>query len=171
MNFLSNAIKFSPVGSTVNIVISGVDRKIPNPLRKPVSVVKRPRSFQSLLSLVANSKSSKVGRAPGDGGSNMLPEMVDICDVTVLVKDTGAGISKQDQEHLFQMYSQIQADTLQQGKGSGLGLVLAKEIINLHGGIVIFESEVGKGSSFGFCIPFEVQSPIAQALTNGPSAR
>ena len=51
----------------------------------------------------------------------------------MLVKDAGAGISKQDQEHLFQMYSQIQADTLQQGKGSGLGLVLAKEIINLHG--------------------------------------
>ena len=44
------------------------------------------------------------------------------------------------------------------GRGSGLGLVLAKEIIALHGGSVIVESEEGSGSVFGFCIPFELAS-------------
>ena len=42
------------------------------------------------------------------------------------------------------------------GRGSGLGLVLAKEIILMHGGRVVVESEEGSGSSFGFCIPFEI---------------
>ena len=42
------------------------------------------------------------------------------------------------------------------GRGSGLGLVLAKEIVSMHGGSVIVESEEGVGSSFGFRIPFEV---------------
>lgn len=49
-------------------------------------------------------------------------------------------------------------ETLCSGRGSGLGLVLAKEIISMHGGSVIVESEEGVGSAFGFRIPFELAS-------------
>lgn len=48
------------------------------------------------------------------------------------------------------------------GRGSGLGLVLAKEIISMHGGSVIVESEEGMGSAFGFRIPFELATSIPE---------
>jgi hypothetical protein len=75
-----------------------------------------------------------------------------------VVCDEGIGISEADAENLFIPFSQIRPDQLQQGRGSGLGLALAKEIITLHGGEVVFESTLGVGSKFGFCIPFEMSS-------------
>jgi signal transduction histidine kinase len=77
-------------------------------------------------------------------------------EVSIVVRDQGVGISKEGLAKLFVPFSQISPETLQQGQGSGLGLVLAKEIINLHGGVVLCDSVQGKGSSFGFRIPFEV---------------
>ena len=79
-----------------------------------------------------------------------------VCEVQVTVTDTGMGVSKEDLEGLLRPYSQIRPDHFEQGRGTGLWLVLAKEIINLHGGEVIIDSVVGKGSTFGFSIPFDI---------------
>jgi signal transduction histidine kinase len=79
-----------------------------------------------------------------------------VCEVQVTVTDTGAGVSKDDLEGLLRPYSQIRPEHFEQGRGTGLWLVLAKEIINLHGGEVIIDSVVGKGSTFGFSIPFDI---------------
>ncbi len=70
--------------------------------------------------------------------------------VTVVVCDQGVGIPDHLKCKLFQTFSQIDAQALQQGQGSGLGLVFAQQIIELHGGKVVFESTVGVGSTFGF---------------------
>ena len=78
--------------------------------------------------------------------------------IEILVCDQGVGIPPEKQAKLFQAFSQIDAQALQQGQGSGLGLVFAQQIIELHGGKVVFRSEVGKGSVFGFCIPFRVMT-------------
>ena len=78
--------------------------------------------------------------------------------IEITVCDQGVGIPPEKQAKLFQAFSQIDAQALQQGQGSGLGLVFAQQIIELHGGKVVFRSEVGKGSVFGFCIPFRVMT-------------
>jgi CheY-like chemotaxis protein len=85
-----------------------------------------------------------------------------ICEVTLLVIDEGAGISIEDLNGLRKSYSQIRPEQLEQGRGTGLWLVLAKEIVELHGGKLIIQSEVGKGSTFGFTIPFPVASAVEE---------
>jgi CheY-like chemotaxis protein len=73
--------------------------------------------------------------------------------VTVLVVDHGVGISEENQKKLFVPFAQVRAGDERVKKGTGLGLVLAKEIIHLHGGQLIVRSGEGEGSTFGFKIP------------------
>ncbi|MGC8675974.1 MAG: ATP-binding protein [Candidatus Micrarchaeia archaeon] len=76
-------------------------------------------------------------------------------NVRVEVSDTGIGISKEDKAKLFRKFYQLQHKglTKQEGSGTGLGLVIAKEIVNLHGGKIGVISEPGKGSTFWFTLP------------------
>lgn len=76
-------------------------------------------------------------------------------NVRVEVKDTGIGIGKEDQRKLFKKFYQVHRKdlTMQQGAGTGLGLSIVKEIVNLHGGRIGINSELGKGSVFWFTIP------------------
>ena len=81
---------------------------------------------------------------------------VSLVDITLVVKDLGAGISAANQTKLFSNFMQIRPSTLQKGEGSGLGLALCKAIVELHGGKIGVESEEGFGSSFFFTIRFPV---------------
>jgi signal transduction histidine kinase/CheY-like chemotaxis protein/HAMP domain-containing protein len=71
------------------------------------------------------------------------------------VKDSGIGISKDDQKKLFRTFVQLDASTAREHGGTGLGLVLVKRFVEQHGGDVRLVSEPGKGSSFIFTIPIE----------------
>eukprot|EP01033_Poteriospumella_lacustris_P015717 gene15717-11246_t len=74
--------------------------------------------------------------------------------VRISVKDTGAGISPENQKRLFGQYVQFNASKLQQGKGSGLGLWISKSIVEMHGGKIWAHSEgEGKGTTFGIDLP------------------
>jgi sensor domain CHASE-containing protein/signal transduction histidine kinase len=73
--------------------------------------------------------------------------------IKISVSDEGIGIAEKDHDKLFKPFSQIDSSSSKKYPGTGLGLALVKEIVNLHGGIVWFESEVGKGSTFSFSIP------------------
>jgi signal transduction histidine kinase len=72
----------------------------------------------------------------------------------ICVKDTGSGISEEDKNKLFEAFQQL-GDSTQQVGGTGLGLAICKEIVNLHGGKIWVESELGQGSSFYFIIPIQ----------------
>jgi GAF domain-containing protein/anti-sigma regulatory factor (Ser/Thr protein kinase) len=71
----------------------------------------------------------------------------------VSVSDTGPGIAETDQENIFEEFRQAQSSTTQKKGGTGLGLAIAKRIVELHGGKIWVESEVGKGSTFTFTLP------------------
>lgn len=92
--------------------------------------------------------------------SRVAASLPGICEVTLLVIDQGTGMSKEDLKGLMQPYSQIIPDYSEQGRTTGLWLVLAKEIINLHDGEIVAASQIGLGSTFGFRIPFELASPL-----------
>lgn len=72
--------------------------------------------------------------------------------VRVAVQDTGYGISKEHQKHMFEKFYRV-SDTAGFTQGTGLGLAIAKQIIQAHGGQITLESEQGVGSTFAFSIP------------------
>jgi len=81
----------------------------------------------------------------GDGEQN--------CFVLCSVADTGIGIAPKDQARLFTKYFRADDPSVRNVAGTGLGLVITKSLVELQGGEMWVESEVGKGSTFAFTIP------------------
>lgn len=74
--------------------------------------------------------------------------------VVISVIDQGLGISKSDQEHLFERFYRVDKARSREQGGSGLGLAISKEVIELHGGHIWVNSIEGKGSCFSFELPY-----------------
>jgi CheY-like chemotaxis protein len=70
------------------------------------------------------------------------------------VTDTGIGIPKDKQKFIFDAFSQVESAATRKYEGTGLGLAIASKLLKMLGGEIDLESEVGKGSSFHFVIPF-----------------
>lgn len=77
-------------------------------------------------------------------------------DVQLKVKDTGIGVPDTERHHLFTKFYRAANAREVRPDGTGVGLFMAKKVIMAHGGSVIFESQVGKGSTFGFSMPLSL---------------
>ncbi len=73
--------------------------------------------------------------------------------IEVIVKDEGIGIKEEDQSKIFKLDEKITTEGTSGEKGTGLGLMLVKEIVEKHGGEIWFYSQEGKGTEFHFTIP------------------
>jgi signal transduction histidine kinase len=103
---------------------------------------------QILLNLLSNA----VKFTPEGGRIGINARQVD-GSVEISVSDTGIGISPEDQARIFEEFRQVGGDYAHKTEGTGLGLTLAKKFVELHGGKIWVESEVGKGSRFIFTLP------------------
>jgi signal transduction histidine kinase len=74
-------------------------------------------------------------------------------EVYVRVKDSGVGIHPEELKRLFEKYRQTTSGKASANKGTGLGLVISKMIVEAHGGRISVHSKPGKGSAFTFTIP------------------
>jgi two-component system phosphate regulon sensor histidine kinase PhoR len=74
-------------------------------------------------------------------------------EAVVQVSDTGIGIPLVDQERIFERFYRVDAARSREAGGTGLGLSIAKHIVDVHGGRIWVESQVGRGSDFSFSIP------------------
>lgn len=73
--------------------------------------------------------------------------------VTVKIHDTGMGIPAEEQKHLFEKFYRVNNSATREQGGTGLGLYIARSLIEMYGGKIWVESEVGKGSTFAFSLP------------------
>lgn len=90
-----------------------------------------------------------------------------IAEYTFSVEDTGCGISKENQEIIFDRFEQGNMKSISDSPGSGLGLSISKNLVSMLGGILKVKSEIGKGSIFTFTIPIvlaEKKDAIPEAL-------
>jgi PAS domain S-box-containing protein len=116
------------------------------PLSEPV-YVDREMWEKIELNLLSNALKStfegeiRVGLAESDG------------EVRFTVTDTGTGIPEKDQAHLFERFQRIEGAHRRSHEGSGIGLALVRELVEMHGGAIGVESEVGRGTTFTVTIP------------------
>jgi len=120
----------------------------------PNVCVDKDKVIQVLVNLLSNAVkfTEAMGKVivSAQRHSDGSDKLVEIC-----ISNTGTGISKEDQEKLFASFSRVEKGLLNAKKGTGLGLVIAKEIVQLHGGDIWVESESGKGTKFYFTLPIE----------------
>lgn len=91
-------------------------------------------------------------------------------DVTFKVVDTGIGVPKAQQKNLFTKFYRADNARHVRPDGTGLGIYLAKRVIDDHGGELIFHSEEGKGSTFGFKLPIKSNLKMKQVSSPAPAA-
>jgi signal transduction histidine kinase len=103
---------------------------------------------QILLNLLSNA----VKFTPEGGRIGISARQTDGA-IEISVTDTGIGIAPEDQARIFEEFRQVGGDYAHKKEGTGLGLTLAKKFVELHGGGIWVESEVGKGSTFTFTLP------------------
>ncbi|HSD59141.1 MAG TPA: ATP-binding protein, partial [Methanotrichaceae archaeon] len=118
----------------------------------PEAIIGDPGKLRQILSnLLSNSvKFTKEGEVEVDVSSD--PEQ---SEIHFAVRDTGIGIPQEDMEKLFLPFSQLNMSYSRGYEGTGLGLAINKKLVELIGGKIWVESEVGKGSTFHFTIPAE----------------
>jgi signal transduction histidine kinase len=113
------------------------------------------RLTQVLLNLVGNAIKFT------DAGEVVIKAEAQNGSFNLSVRDTGPGISQADQQKLFQEFQQADNSITKKKGGTGLGLAISKRIIELHGGRIWVDSELGRGSTFAFTIPIRVDRQVA----------
>jgi signal transduction histidine kinase len=101
--------------------------------------------------VIFNLLSNAVKFTPAGGAVDVRSTQVD-GEIRVSVADTGPGIAAEDYERIFEEFQQTAAG-IEQREGTGLGLALSKRLVELHGGRIWVDSELGKGSTFVFTLP------------------
>ncbi|MCL2817161.1 MAG: response regulator [Clostridiales bacterium] len=114
---------------------------------------------QRLTQVITNLLSNAVKFTPDGGDISINARLLDktnkICTVKIEIADSGIGISPEQQEKLFRPFQQAESSTTRKFGGTGLGLVISKNIIELMGGEIWIESELGKGATFAFTVKLE----------------
>jgi CheY-like chemotaxis protein len=139
-NLLSNASKFTERGALTLDV-----RRAPGP-----------------MSLVPGQNRAADGQSPPDGGQQDWIEF--------RVADTGIGMSPEQQQKLFEEFSQADLSTSRKYGGTGLGLALSRRFCRMMGGEIEVQSELGKGSVFTIRLPASVPEPRTPARADTTAA-
>ena len=152
-----------------DIVMEALSRAVPSAAtvefksdldpRLPIVAGDRDRLIQVLSNLVNNA----VKYSP-EGGTVTLASRVDGRFALVSVTDTGIGIPQDEIGHVFERFRRVRSGAAQSIPGTGLGLTIVKQIVEMHGGKIWVESAVGHGSSFHFTIPLAPESATALRL-------
>ncbi|MCL2756976.1 MAG: response regulator [Coriobacteriia bacterium] len=122
---------------------------------------------QRLAQVITNLLGNAVKFTPEHGAISLntylLGEQDGVYEIRISVKDTGIGISPEQQCRLFQSFQQAEESTSRKFGGTGLGLAISKSIVEMMGGRIWVESELGKGSTFSFTVKMQRGEAIVQS--------
>ncbi|MCA8832151.1 ATP-binding protein [Hymenobacter pini] len=144
------------------ITVSGTPLKTSCPL--PWVTGDPYRLNQVLINLMANAVKFTERGGHIDVMGRQLDETPETLTVEFSVTDTGIGIPAEQQQRIFEGFTQAYADTTRRFGGTGLGLSISRAIVDQLGGTLQVESEVGKGSSFRFQLTLPRTAPVSTAL-------
>ncbi|HET9782752.1 MAG TPA: ATP-binding protein [Candidatus Dormibacteraeota bacterium] len=130
--------------------------------RLPIVAGDRDRLIQVVSNLVNNA----VKYSP-EGGTVTLTSRVEGRYALISITDTGIGIPADEIAHVFERFRRVRSGAAQSIPGTGLGLTIVKQIVEMHGGKIWVESAVGHGSSFHFTIPLAPEGAAALHLRHG----
>ncbi len=140
------------------LVGEAADQMRPNAPRHPLSLRLDPMVGEvsadrdKLTQVMANLLSNAVKYSP-DGGEIVVSTRVEGNTAHVVVRDHGMGIPKAALETIFERYGRVESLATRHIQGTGLGLPIVRQIVQLHGGAVWVESTVGEGSVFHVTLP------------------
>jgi CheY-like chemotaxis protein len=118
------------------------------------------RIRQVIINLLGN-----AGRFTEQGGVVLRCVEIDH-SVVISVADTGPGIAPKDQERIFEPFQQVDVSTRRRHGGSGLGLTISKQFVEMHGGQMWLESEVDIGTTIYVSLPLNVPSSLPITSVN-----
>ncbi|MCR9102969.1 MAG: ATP-binding protein [bacterium] len=124
---------------------------------------------EKLHSVVANLLSNAIKFTP-QGGKVILHLREEDDTLLLKVRDNGIGISARQLPRIFDRFYQVDNTATRAAEGTGLGLALTKELVELMGGQISVSSQEGKGTEFTVALPITRQAPPAQAHRTGPGA-
>lgn len=145
----------------------GLKLTVDAPRTLPQAIGDERRITQVLVNLIGNAI-----KFTERGGIDVKAQ-VDGEQFVVTVRDTGPGVPAEFRGRIFEEFQQADSSTTRPKGGSGLGLAIAKRIVEMHGGkLALVESEVGRGSTFGFTLPCAgpPSAPVATPLAETPAS-
>lgn len=126
-----------------------IEFRVDTPPKLPVIDADRERIALALHNLVGNA----FKYTPDGGSVTVRVDAEEGSPITIEVEDTGIGISEQDAGRIFEKFYRANDDRVATITGTGLGLAMAREIVQMHGGDIELRSEVNKGSTFIVTLP------------------
>ncbi|MCH7541499.1 PAS domain S-box protein [Patescibacteria group bacterium] len=140
-----------------------VDLKLKKPSRRlPKTPLDKFRMSEVLNNLIGNAVTYT-----DPGGSIELSIELEDKEIITHIKDTGQGIPKEALPKLFTKFFRVSGVLEQGSKGTGLGLYIAKAIVDMHNGRIWAKSILGKGSTFSFSLPLETEEEVKPGLLYG----
>lgn len=131
-----------------------IDVKLPGDLR-PV-MVDQDRIIQALVNLLSNA----IKFAPG-GSTITIAAVPGAHSLTLSVSDEGEGIAPENLNRLFRKFQQVDSSSSRRKGGTGLGLAITKAIVEQHGGRIVVDSELNKGTRFSITLPLATADEAA----------
>jgi len=169
------------MGETISAVVQafnplakakGVALQLGQALEHPCYVGDPHRLSQVLNNLVSNAlKFTLQGSVSVTVSARMRLTVQDLCRLTISVSDTGMGIQPEQQARLFDPFHQASASVSRHHGGSGLGLSISKQLVELMGGEISMASQPGKGSTFEFWVDLQPSYSPARSTDTAPPAR
>lgn len=119
---------------------------------------------QVLINLLGNA----IKFTPAGGSVTLTIRQEDDGEILFSVRDTGIGVSPENHSRIFESFEQAEGSTTRKYGGTGLGLAISSRLVQMMGGNLSLDSELGKGSDFHFTIKLPIDALQAQSVKQAP---